>query len=389
MTRGIDEGGVRCANGGECIDGLGEEFTCVCQEGWTGELCEENIDECQENPCQNDGHCMDLVGDYQCVCPLTWTGRQCEERVEQCEDNPCLNDALCLIEDDAFRCYCVPDYHGSRCQFRYDECRLPPGPKCLHSGLCMDEVDGFQCQCKDGFSGDQCECSGAEEDLSCLDVNTTLSWTIPPDYLPDMDDSTDLDTATDTYTSVHVVGVDVTVGYEEVSYITADMEEIHPTPSIDMGEDSTLDDTDLVSTTIVSISDGVTMETTPALPDGVTADEEERTGNIPEDGLIIDTITTEDTNANNTTTETHETATETISDVESTTGYTMKVTTLSPTDSQTTDVEDGISSCSRNVCKNGGTCLTSIDGFQCHCRLQYSGRHCEQEVAVQTPGRDL
>ena len=31
--------------------------------------------------------------------------------------------------------------------------------------------------------------------------------------------------------------------------------------------------------------------------------------------------------------------------------------------------------------------MTSIDGFQCHCRLQYSGRHCEQEVIVKTPGK--
>ena len=74
MTRGVEDGGVRCAHGGECLDGLGDSFQCVCQEGWTGELCEENIDECQEDPCMNDGHCMDLVGDFLCVCPLTWTG---------------------------------------------------------------------------------------------------------------------------------------------------------------------------------------------------------------------------------------------------------------------------------------------------------------------------
>ena len=46
-----------------------------------------------------------------------------------------------------------------------------------------------------------------------------------------------------------------------------------------------------------------------------------------------------------------------------------------------------VSTCSANVCRNGGTCLTTISGFQCHCRLQYAGRHCEQEVTVDTPGR--
>ena len=40
---------LRCSNGGECIDGLGEEFTCNCTHGWTGDTCQENVDECQVN----------------------------------------------------------------------------------------------------------------------------------------------------------------------------------------------------------------------------------------------------------------------------------------------------------------------------------------------------
>ena len=103
MTRGVEDGGVRCANGGECVDGLGDSYTCICQPGWDGDRCEVNIDECEDDPCLNEGHCMDLVGDFMCVCPITWTGPLCQDRVEQCTDNPCLNDALCLIEEDSFR----------------------------------------------------------------------------------------------------------------------------------------------------------------------------------------------------------------------------------------------------------------------------------------------
>ena len=39
MTR-LEEGGARCAHGGECVDGLGDSFTCICSEGWTGDTCE-------------------------------------------------------------------------------------------------------------------------------------------------------------------------------------------------------------------------------------------------------------------------------------------------------------------------------------------------------------
>lgn len=48
------------------------------------------------------------------------------------------------------------------------------------------------------------------------------------------------------------------------------------------------------------------------------------------------------------------------------------------------DLEE--SSCSANVCRNGGTCLSTLTGPKCHCPLQYSGRQCEEEVTVETPG---
>lgn len=38
MTVGMEEEeGVRCHNGGECLDGLGDTFTCDCAPGWEGD----------------------------------------------------------------------------------------------------------------------------------------------------------------------------------------------------------------------------------------------------------------------------------------------------------------------------------------------------------------
>ena len=69
---------------------------------------------------------------------------------------------------------------------------------------------------------------------TCL--HTSLSWTIPPDYLPDFGDSEagGGETTTEGGDTVHVAGVEVTVGREEVTSITAAVEEIQPTPSITM-----------------------------------------------------------------------------------------------------------------------------------------------------------
>lgn len=36
--------------------------------GWTGAKCEDDIDECNSNPCQNGGVCIDIHADYMCAC---------------------------------------------------------------------------------------------------------------------------------------------------------------------------------------------------------------------------------------------------------------------------------------------------------------------------------
>merc|ERR1719259_1211514 len=46
----------------------------------------------------------------------------------------------------------------------------------------------------------------------------------------------------------------------------------------------------------------------------------------------------------------------------------------------------GSQSCDSNVCRNGGTCISTLTGPKCHCPLQYTGRQCEEELDVETPG---
>lgn len=43
-------------------------FTCNCVKGYAGPRCEQDVNECASNPCQNDGTCLDRIGDYTCIC---------------------------------------------------------------------------------------------------------------------------------------------------------------------------------------------------------------------------------------------------------------------------------------------------------------------------------
>ncbi|XP_059087709.1 protein eyes shut-like [Tigriopus californicus] len=42
--------------------------------------------------------------------------------------------------------------------------------------------------------------------------------------------------------------------------------------------------------------------------------------------------------------------------------------------------------CESLVCKNGGVCLSTLQGAHCHCALRYRGAQCEEELHVDTPG---
>ena len=71
--------GMPCLHGGICFESQQDssKYQCLCMSGWEGRNCEENIDECQSQPCENNSTCVDLVAGYECQCPPGYGGPQC------------------------------------------------------------------------------------------------------------------------------------------------------------------------------------------------------------------------------------------------------------------------------------------------------------------------
>ena len=65
-----------CQNGGTCHNTLGG-YNCVCVNGWTGEDCSENIDDCASAACFHGATCHDRVASFDCECPHGRTGEGC------------------------------------------------------------------------------------------------------------------------------------------------------------------------------------------------------------------------------------------------------------------------------------------------------------------------
>jgi len=93
-------------------------FKCQCHQGWTGDKCQLDINECQgNNLCKNGGICINLQGNYTCDCSNTgYRGRQCEEFVNWCSDGVCQNDGVCTSQPEGYNCECISGYTGKNCQ---------------------------------------------------------------------------------------------------------------------------------------------------------------------------------------------------------------------------------------------------------------------------------
>uniref|UniRef100_A0A7N8WIV4 Delta-like protein n=1 Tax=Mastacembelus armatus TaxID=205130 RepID=A0A7N8WIV4_9TELE len=183
-------GGVRlissnvCGPHGRCRSQAGGQFSCECEEGFTGTYCHENINDCESAPCLNGGTCIDKVSQYQCICAEGWDGPTCQNNVDDCSSAPCQNRGVCrdLVSD--FYCECTNGWKGKTCHSRRssvclclcraaaDEfldsetnkikfvCRLTrpsclPSP-CENGGTCVVDGDSFSCVCKEGWEGATC-----------------------------------------------------------------------------------------------------------------------------------------------------------------------------------------------------------------------------------------
>jgi len=68
---------LTCNGRGTCSDGTGTA-SCVCDAGYDGPMCENDIDDCVGAPCKNGGTCVDGANAFSCTCSGGWTGPTCE-----------------------------------------------------------------------------------------------------------------------------------------------------------------------------------------------------------------------------------------------------------------------------------------------------------------------
>nr|XP_022290316.1 uncharacterized protein LOC111101946 isoform X2 [Crassostrea virginica]XP_022290324.1 uncharacterized protein LOC111101946 isoform X2 [Crassostrea virginica] len=143
-----------CGPGGNGCDAV---HGCVCLSGWTGEKCDQDIDECSVNPyiCGSHRICQNLEGTFSCTCGdgFLSVGDKCED-IDECSDLS-LNDcppstSFCRNAYGNYSCECLAGFQmrNGACE-DINECELSVHG-CSH--MCINTDGDYNCACYYGFT---------------------------------------------------------------------------------------------------------------------------------------------------------------------------------------------------------------------------------------------
>uniref|UniRef100_A0A8D3CIB7 Slit homolog 2 (Drosophila) n=1 Tax=Scophthalmus maximus TaxID=52904 RepID=A0A8D3CIB7_SCOMX len=127
--------------------------------GWLGQGVEPGCQPCQRGACiQGECHATGHRG-FTCTCNPGWTGAVCDQQVNNpCDGNKCIHGTCLPINSYSYSCRCQPGFAGVLCDEQDQDAANPCSlSRCKHGKCRVSGLGEAYCECNSGYTGDACD----------------------------------------------------------------------------------------------------------------------------------------------------------------------------------------------------------------------------------------
>uniref|UniRef100_A0A667WW86 Slit homolog 2 (Drosophila) n=1 Tax=Myripristis murdjan TaxID=586833 RepID=A0A667WW86_9TELE len=109
---------------------------------------------CVHGDCHPTGH-----SGFTCTCHPGWTGTLCDQQVNNpCDGNKCIHGTCLPINSYSYSCRCQPGFAGVLCDEQDQEAANPCSlARCKHGKCRLSGLGKAYCECNSGYTGEACD----------------------------------------------------------------------------------------------------------------------------------------------------------------------------------------------------------------------------------------